>query len=531
MKVGTFLVVLACTSGAFAKEPLQTTDHIQRITDLGKKPKSLARFDELMNALASDVPVVRVAALKVFAEVGTSYFYHYKSEVEDMEGDPQQSSMMDARQLQSFIMSRVNPRPTDSQLVRLEVIRTLCKLSDDVRSICPKMMPGCGLGTAFTLAKAADQSLAQQAKTNRQMVISLVSDADPDVVWGALQSLGKDFQKTQKARMQAFLLHPNKYFRAIGGCIASQVWPEETLRMVAPLLDDVDLDVRTTGNYIIDFSQEQAFQIVLNTQLGPNVRRVAIDSLPKAKSAHKSQVLTQLLGDSQPIVRATALRHLCGDGADLAMRFLSDPSPEVQAAALGFAARHDFEGLQSIVKSGLTSDCPSLRNAALVVTADKTWGKELSPEIVRCVDLGVEYDWMAKPAFNDPSYSYLINECLESPNPNVRLLVAQYYAERAEAPLPFGTILRIARDPDAEVARIVFGCLAKISDSRAFDALVELAHSENAEISRSAMYALAASDKHAAIPVLESLTLEKKGDLRRTARYSLADLRKSLAKP
>ena len=287
MKLGIIFIAMAAVSIATAQQA--NSARIDYIRLLATSPADLSTMPYLIDSLADKDPLVRHEALKTWSQVGAKLY-----------------ALSSKTAFINQLIENVRPKESDSEQVKLQALRTLCGMGRSVKSICP-IYYTCGFGIARSLSYNVNAQLRIDATKYPKLTAELLADSNPDVVFNAVSSLGKEFNKTQLNQAKTWLLSPNRYFRVIGALIIFQAFPDSTAALLAPLLDDVDKDVqRTIGDFItINLNAKQIIELS-QAQSGASslLRRIAIDrfySLPLEKSI---PLLRQLINDSDPKVRA-----------------------------------------------------------------------------------------------------------------------------------------------------------------------------------------------------------------------------------
>ena len=154
--------------------------------------------------------------------------------------------------------------------------------------------------------------------------------------------------------------------------------------------------------------------------------------------------------------------------------------------------------------------------------------EDLTVEQVQCVAAGVDYIDSARPAFGSSKYVGLMEQCVNSPVPHVRMLVSDYLWNRInyKKSYPVDLVVRLAKDPELRVARLMIQQLESIAEPIGFETLAELAKSPDVEIQCKAIEALSASGQKRSIAILESLLSSPKNEARIAAKLGLKRLRR-----
>lgn len=529
MKRWVCLAAVLCAAVGYAQGKAQGSTRADYIRYLADKPADESSRQVLLDALLSQDGNVRIEALKTWRKVSGAYD-SLSFEVLTFDDSQRDAGLARRQAFHKDLIARIRPTDRDSEVAKVEALKTLCKIGYSAIQICPPML-GCGTGIQENLFWKAQLQLDDLADPYRKQLIGLQKEADPDLVYAALCVLGDDYQKTQKEFALQCLTKKNKYFMAIGAHLIGKFWPEISSDTLGFMLKDRDEDVRETGRWNIHFVGSNMYRAAVADHLPTDLRVLAIEQMSRTEDPDRMSIARSLILNHDPDIQAAAIGVYFGPNPKidipLLTKLLDNNAPQVHAVVLCLATKAEIKGVKSYIRAGLLSPDKTVRERALWCCMQAECS-EFTPEQIKCVDLGVEEVWMASPAFDDPKYTYLIEECMKSSNPKVRQLVAFHYFLQEAEPFPTDLIIRLAKDSSYDVSKLVMSRLLLMKDPKAFATLIELAESKNEEIQIHAIRTLGESTRREGLPVLEKLTSDPRPDVAKVAKSSLTHLKNSL---
>ncbi len=498
MKVSFVIVIASLMGFAAGQNQINQTRSNQSRVDyirlLGKEKPDASLLRDLMDAISAKDQSVRLEALRVWQLVGKDYYQLISSNLQTREDNQAHQNW------QQQLISKIEPRPDDSVEVTKESVRTMCGMGRTAESICPPMFR-CGLRGGKSLSDLVTEKLTVWGHLHPDHLAELLEDTNPDVVLNAWQGLETARQKEQLTHATVMINRSDWQSRAVGAYMISGAWPEKAVDLLVPMLDDADKKVHMTAhaNIFFSMSDQQAFDILANNLLSINLRKMAVEHLRIKPSSRKEQLLRKLIySPEEPIrIEAVAAFFVNDEKKDpvLLLKLQSDPSKVIHKMALEIGARAEMTELLPFVKDGLLSSDPERRGLALWAAGKVPNGGDLSREMVRAVELGIDFNYTTYPAFDDPRFKGLLEYCLNSKIAQVRNLVQLRYEHELTGPFPKDIILRLANDEDPFVSESMIEKLAKIPDSWAHEALLDFAKSKDLSKQRAAIRALGTGEK------------------------------------
>ena len=516
------VAVLALVGAGFGQSYSSPSPQIRAaaIRTIGAAKPDLKRLDELEKSLFDSDSAVVLESLRVWAAQGHDMMQLLSDDDRWEFDDVVSRAKRNAEQAtHERIVAQLSKLATGQDpVLRREALRAICANANSARDLC--YFAECGLNSGETFDYKVHAALNSIGKTEPAELRSLVNDSNPDVVFNAIDALTEEPWRDFSQYARLFVSSPNKYFCAIGIWIAEKSPTPTRLALIGPFINDPDKELRTAAEQFLRLTDREAYEVALNRdRWSGSMRACAIRQILEVRD----EVLLPLVSDPEPLVRAAVFDQLIERPNELVRQCLQDPAPAVKAVALTQAQRRKFPNLELVIKAGLVSDDRAFRQAALEAADVLELGTVLTPEILRAVDLGVDaWPLRLNLDFDNPKFKYLIEECMSSPNPEVRRMLGMNLSEANPDRLEL--LIGLAHDPEASVAAIAMSRLSSMPDQKAFETLVDLTSCEVVAIRRGAVMALGETGRTSAKPVVEKFLNDEDRTVRNVAKRALAQL-------
>jgi HEAT repeat protein len=248
--------------------------------------------------------------------------------------------------------------------VRREAARSLARLSDDVRNVF-YMVVRCGAEDDWLLWIKAERSLYAVAKARPAVIVNLLSDRDPQVVYNASFSVASHAEGRVMPQMRRFLTHPKPEWRAIGVRILASRDPMACV----PLLSDSHEAVRHLAVDLLGRRKEVLAALAPGFRVSSPLLRRSLLMVARGHEEWLPHLLGYGLEDPDPEVRADAI-HISAEAkrplrGEYLMASLQQGDARIRTAAIAALAEQEGEAACPVLLQTLNDRDESVREAAM----------------------------------------------------------------------------------------------------------------------------------------------------------------------
>lgn len=450
-----------------------------RLLDPG--PIKSTEVSSLVGYLESPDPKVRVAALEFWGkrhwDIKKVFFETYKVQpekvIESIVG--------------KFLEALTDPNPK----LRGTSLRSICLFYGT-----PSLIPGCGNGSEFSFSHYVPDKITEKYPGIQKTLDSLVSDSNPEVVFGAFCLMTEQEIKNHSSLMLKYFDSKNEMLQIIAAMFCIFDDDEYAYRFLnvrrnrkIPFWENgiSDAFFRNLKNAKNDFGIRDAWE--------PWARKNLLEKLAERPDELSKRMLLEFIEDTDVEIRVRAIRSLGYYDKSQSvlrniklMRLFADAKAEVREAALSVLISREVPQLREIIERALNDQGESVVLSAMSYCSkseDLYWTEFLEKTATAHPEL-----YMFSSLFSRLENANRVPIWLSSKNVGVRRAVVYDISENFDASR-HGKIFRQAlADSDVKVFNIVATTLV-IKDHLTFQELMKWLDKSNQEKYIACMYRLA----------------------------------------
>lgn len=483
---------LLCSASYCQKELLESPLPQKRIEGLiavRTQAADIRLSSKLLDLLRDKDKGVRLAALETWGVVAREYEREVRDDTYELNQE-KKPILRTIKRWQEDLTSRMSDcLNSPDKDIRDSALVTLCKFGRSLEEMMG--LPGCGVGSSSLDGISYGELYSLWPKRRKDIEV-LANHPDASVARTALQMV--QVHEPAKIRNIFRKHYDSKDVRFRGLAIwllQFEPW-NVRLRYTAPLLSDPVLEVRQCAQTFLKIPKYQ-LRILVSKEFPTELRRLAVYGIAELFSDYFNQLLPSLLLDPSEQVRLAAIQ--CSGGRHpltqswLEEIWLHGRSSQSRIEAFSILFRKPHPRAMEFMLQALESSDQSIR--AIGINAFDSLGspRDLADCVVRAIEKGVPSPWRAAPDLSAPGSFNWVEYCLTSEKTDLRRLAA-YYATRANQVHELYLLIRLAQDPDPDVATIAIGTLAGFRHEDATAVLIALAQSKEPSIRKEVAKAL-----------------------------------------
>lgn len=522
MKASFYMVLALAVSISGQDHRSVVADKIAYATRLENdvEPKRIPFY---LGALSNSDPAVRVTAMKFWVARGDEIFregYYMANSVW-----PEKEVVLSTlyRDVVELIDKNVD---SSDRAVRNAAIFSLCAMGTPFTEIGPlhEMCGNCAMASFTWYARNA---LAQRAKSHVAHLLELAKDQDPTVAYNALAVLPNKEDPSVQRAVRGLLASGARAHMASGLELFSPMSDEDALSSLGPLMDSENWLFRyevqqKLSKSVLDWDAALRFR----GKWRASAQAVIVSKIDPLTDQRGEAKLLALLKDNVGKVRAAALETLvdfskvpkCPLSTEQILARYADPDPAVRAVVLEALSTRAVPDYVALIVTGLKDKDRDLNKVALRC-ADRT-DPRVREAVVKLVESGYHDQWELRPYFGGDENERFVDGWLSSGNANIRKAAIMGMDERENKPACLARLLRLVKDPDAEVLKLVIRGLGYVGGTDAVLALQRIAEQSEGEQLIETLEAIGSCMVPGAVEFLSRYSTSRDYKVRRAARLA-----------